>query len=61
MLMLIDKLICYCSTKIIPEGLGVKNDLISYNITNKKLNLIDLIFFVKKGLLIITKKVKHEK
>lgn len=40
MLMLVDKLICYCSTKIIPEGLGVKNDLISYNITNKKLNLI---------------------
>jgi glycosyltransferase involved in cell wall biosynthesis len=40
LLILIDKIICLCSTKIIPEGRGVKNDLISYGITSKKLDLI---------------------
>jgi glycosyltransferase involved in cell wall biosynthesis len=40
LLILIDKLICFCSTKIIPEGLGVKNDLISFKITNKNLDII---------------------
>jgi glycosyltransferase involved in cell wall biosynthesis len=40
LLILLDKIICLCSTKIIPEGRGVKNDLISYGITSKKLELI---------------------
>ena len=39
-LILMDRLICYCSTKIIPEGLGVKNDLISYGISKRNLNII---------------------
>jgi glycosyltransferase involved in cell wall biosynthesis len=39
-LILMDRLICLCSTKIIPEGLGVKNDLISYNISKKDLDII---------------------
>lgn len=36
----IDRLICFCATKIIPEGQGVKNDLISFGITNKRLDII---------------------
>lgn len=40
LLIFLDKIICLCSTKIIPEGNGVKNDLITYGITSKKLNLI---------------------
>lgn len=39
-LILIDRLICLCSTKIIPEGLGVKNDLISNKIAKKDLQII---------------------
>ncbi len=39
-LILMDRLICLCSTKIIPEGLGVKKDLISYNISKKDLDII---------------------
>jgi glycosyltransferase involved in cell wall biosynthesis len=39
-LILIDRLICLCSTKIIPEGVGVKKDLISYKISNKDLEII---------------------
>ncbi len=39
-LILMDKLICLCSTKIIPEGLGVKKDLVSYNISRKNLEII---------------------
>ena len=36
----IDRLICRCATRIIPEGEGVKNDLISHRVTDKKLSVI---------------------
>ncbi len=36
----IDKLICFCSTTVIPEGNGVKYDLINNEITKKPLNII---------------------
>lgn len=39
-LILMDKLLCKCATNIYPEGQGVKNDLINYRITSKKLNII---------------------
>jgi glycosyltransferase involved in cell wall biosynthesis len=39
-LILIDRLTCLCSTKIIPEGKGVMKDLISYKITDKHLEII---------------------
>ncbi len=40
LLIFMDRLICLCSTKVIPEGLGVKNDLVFYQITKKKLDII---------------------
>ena len=39
-LMLTDKLTCACATNIIPEGQGVKNDLIAGNITKKPLKVL---------------------
>jgi glycosyltransferase involved in cell wall biosynthesis len=39
-LILMDKIICLSSTKIIPEGLGVKRDLVSYKISKKNLEII---------------------
>lgn len=39
-LIMIDRLICACATKVIPEGNGVKSDLASYRITKKELNVI---------------------
>lgn len=39
-LIMMDKLLCRFATIIIPEGQGVKNDLIYYNITSKPLTLI---------------------
>lgn len=39
-LMLTDKLTCSCATHIIPEGEGVKNDLIAGKITNKPLRVL---------------------
>lgn len=39
-LMLTDKLTCACATHIIPEGEGVKNDLISGKITKKPLKVL---------------------
>jgi glycosyltransferase involved in cell wall biosynthesis len=39
-LMLVDRLICACATHVIPEGAGVKRDLINGNITRKNLELI---------------------
>ena len=39
-LMLTDRLTCACATYIIPEGEGVKNDLISGNITKKPLKVL---------------------
>lgn len=35
-----DKLLCYTATHIYPEGEGVKNDLLKYNITKKPLKII---------------------
>ena len=39
-LIFFDKVICFCATKIYPEGNGVKNDLIKYRITKKPLHII---------------------
>lgn len=39
-LMLTDKITCGCATHIIPEGEGVKNDLIAGKITNKPLKVL---------------------
>lgn len=39
-LILVDKLMCMMATKIIPEGQGVKRDLVQNNITRKKLRII---------------------
>ncbi len=39
-LIAMDKLLCYCATHVYPEGLGVKNDLINYSVTNKPLKII---------------------
>lgn len=36
----IDRLICACATRIVPEGEGVKNDLIKAGITKKALSVI---------------------
>lgn len=35
-----DKLTCACATHIIPEGEGVKNDMINYKITKKPLKVL---------------------
>ena len=39
-LMLTDKITCACATHIIPEGEGVKNDLIAGKISNKPLRVL---------------------
>lgn len=39
-LILTDKLTCACATHIVPEGEGVKNDLISFGITKKPLKIL---------------------
>lgn len=39
-LMLTDSLTCACATHIIPEGEGVKNDLINYHITKRPLKVL---------------------
>ena len=39
-LILTDKLTCACATHIVPEGEGVKNDLINYKITKKPLKVL---------------------
>lgn len=39
-LILVDRLTCACATHIVPEGDGVKNDLIDYSITKKPLKKI---------------------
>lgn len=39
-LILMDKVLCAFATTIYPEGLGVKNDLLHYGITNKPLRII---------------------
>ena len=35
-----DRLTCACATHIVPEGEGVKNDLINYGITKKPLKVL---------------------
>ena len=40
LLIFIDKIICYCATTVIPEGEGVKNDLLNYGVTNRPLKVI---------------------
>lgn len=40
MLILTDRITCACATNIIPEGEGVKNDLVNYRITRKPLNIL---------------------
>lgn len=39
-LMLTDKITCACATHVIPEGLGVLNDLKDYKITNKPMRIL---------------------
>lgn len=39
-LILTDRITCACATHIVPEGEGVKNDLISYRITGKPLKVL---------------------
>jgi glycosyltransferase involved in cell wall biosynthesis len=39
-LIIVDKITCLCATKIIPEGNGVKRDLLHSNITKKQLAVI---------------------
>lgn len=39
-LILMDRVLCLCATRIIPEGQGVKNDLINYRITKKPLKVL---------------------
>ena len=39
-LMLTDRITCACATHIVPEGEGVKADLINYNITRKPLQVL---------------------
>lgn len=40
LLILMDRITCYCATHINPEGEGVKRDLLSYKITRKPLHVI---------------------
>lgn len=40
LLMLTDAITCRCATHIIPEGEGVKRDLLDYGITNKNLRVL---------------------
>lgn len=39
-LIFIDRLICACASKVVPEGEGVKKDLVKYSITKKPLEII---------------------
>ena len=40
LLIKMDQLLCWAATNIYPEGSGVKNDLISFNITSKPLKVL---------------------
>ena len=40
LLMLTDSITCHCATYIIPEGEGVKRDLLNYGITSKPLRVL---------------------
>ena len=39
-LMATDRLTCFCATHVIPEGEGVKNDLLQFSITKKPLQVL---------------------
>lgn len=39
-LIMTDRLTCLCATHVIPEGDGVKDDLVSNKITGKPLNVL---------------------
>lgn len=39
-LIIMDKILCRCATHLYPEGKGVKEDLLKYNITKKPLKII---------------------
>ena len=39
-LMTTDKITCACATHVIPEGEGIKNDLLNNNITNKQIRVL---------------------
>ena len=53
LLMFSDRITCFCATHIIPEGEGVKNDLVSGRITSKPLKVlghgnvrgVDMVYF----------------
>jgi glycosyltransferase involved in cell wall biosynthesis len=40
LLMQVDRLICACATRIVPEGKGIKQDLIRFKITKKQMSVI---------------------
>lgn len=40
LLILMDRILCFCATHIYPEGVGVQKDLIAYHITKKPLKVI---------------------
>lgn len=40
LLIVMDKILCWCATNIYPEGQGVRRDLIAYKITKKPLTVI---------------------
>lgn len=40
MLMLTDRITCACATHVIPEGEGVKNDLLNFGITKKTIKVL---------------------
>lgn len=40
MLIWMDKILCMCATAVFPEGNGVKQDLLDYNITTKPLRVL---------------------
>ncbi len=40
LLIFMDRFLCYCATDVYPEGLGVKKDLIRFNITKKPIKVI---------------------
>lgn len=40
LLIQMDKLLCWAATDILPEGIGVKQDLIKFKITKKQLNIL---------------------
>lgn len=64
-LILMDKILCWCATDIYPEGNGVKKDLEKFKITKKPLNIIangnvngiDLEYFNNKNISFDDKKI----